>query len=39
MPELADYARDLYGRPISTDDVLLLTDDHAPVDNLLKLGE
>ncbi|MGE5589830.1 MAG: fused MFS/spermidine synthase [Bacillota bacterium] len=39
VPELGAYARTLYQEPLETDDVPLLTDDHAPVDRLLYLQE
>ncbi len=39
VPELGQYARTLYQEPVETDDVPLLTDDHAPVDRLLYLQE
>ncbi|MCL5039371.1 MAG: fused MFS/spermidine synthase [Firmicutes bacterium] len=35
VPRLADYAASLYQKPLEVEDVPLLTDDHAPVDNLL----
>lgn len=39
VPRLVDYAGDLYTGQIKYDDVQVLTDDHAPVDNLLPVGE
>lgn len=39
VPDLGSYARSLYLGPIVTDDVPVLTDDHAPVDQLLRFGE
>ncbi|MHB9144428.1 MAG: spermidine synthase [Symbiobacteriia bacterium] len=39
VSNLAEYAASEYRGPIATDDVPLLTDDHAPVDNLLRLQE
>jgi spermidine synthase len=37
VKRLAEFAEDLYTKPIRTDDVPILTDDHAPVDNLIKV--
>lgn len=39
VPALGEYARTLYQEPVKTDDVPILTDDHAPVDHLLYLQE
>jgi len=36
VPRLATYAASLYQNPVAVGDVPLLTDDHAPIDNLLR---
>ncbi len=39
IPDFARYAAKVLSTPLPLDDVKVLTDDHAPVDNLIKLYE